>query len=152
MWYWRFSCLEDAEEGIIQVFVTADLNFQPWLLSFFPATVVKVPIYRCPTFSFSAYYAWSPTLGCLSRDLTSPLSLFLGPFLAATTFKFFRHCSPSVQTTARWFSVLLWIFRLFTLNMDLLNKNPASKKSFLWRLLKKIQNWLFFLLFWSQNF
>ena len=59
---------------------------------------------------------------------------------------------PSVQTIARWFSVLLWIFRLFTLNMDLLNKNPASKKSFLWRLLKKIQNWLFFLLFWSQNF
>ena len=51
-----------------------------------------------------------------------------------------RNSPPSVQTTARWFSVLLWIFCLFTLNMDLLNKNPASKKSFLWRLLKKIQN------------
>ena len=48
--------------------------------------------------------------------------------------------SPSVQTNARWFSVLLWIFRLFTFNMDLLNKNPASKKSFLWRLLKRIKN------------
>ena len=36
-----------------------------------------------------------------------------------------RLCAPSVQTTTRWFSVLLWIFRLFTLNMNLLNKNPA---------------------------
>ena len=36
--------------------------------------------------------------------------------------------------------MVLWIFYLLTLNMDLLNKNPASKKSFLWRILKKIQN------------
>ena len=48
--------------------------------------------------------------------------------------------TPSVQTTARWLLVLLSIFRLFILRMDFLNDVLVSRKFFLWRLLKKIQN------------
>ena len=40
------------------------------------------------------------------------------------------HSTPSVQTTARWFLLLLLIFQQFLLGFDFVNQDPPPLKSF----------------------